>query len=1067
MTFAKKSLAGIVISCQLMPFHIYAQNTQSSSDAAYIIQRVGGAAAEGGDGLQQLAGEYASASVNEALHDAIAPFGTLHSNLTLDSDFSLRSAEIDALLPIYDREGNLVFTQVGTRKNADRITSNFGLGTRYFFADTMLGVNAFYDVQWKQQHQRLGIGVEWWRDNLKLAANGYFGLSDWVQSPILADYDERPADGWDIRAEGWLPAYPQLGGKLTFAQYYGEGVTLFGDSERQVNPFAMTAGLSYTPFPLLTAELEHRIGAQGMNDTRLSLGVNLQLGIPWSQQLDPRGVSRTLAHHRYDVVSRNNDIVLNTRKQTLITLSLPAQLDGQAGASLTLTPTITAKYGASHVVLQDRELVRAGGAVLQSDVRHIVIRLPEQGSPVRLGVTAYDIRGNASQTQYVQLTTRAPTGTHLTLSASEQQVPTSRSITLTLVAADANGQPLSGDAVTWSSNNGMLDGQPQTDARGRATATLHNVIAGQVRVTAHVKGQSITSDTLTFTPVHYATLLMDKTAAIANGEDSVRYSLTVRDGQGLPVAGSPVQWRSNLGELSNISATTDAQGVAHATLRSRYQGDAVVQVVQGEQLVSAPAVQFSTLLTGQVAVSQNQALANGQDGITYTLVLRDSADLPRAGAPVTWTTTLGEWVSHDAVTNASGAASATLRSRHAGQAAVTVRTDQTTQSAPVVVFSPVLYPTLTVSKTSAPADGVSEVCYRFALQNAAGEPVSGHALRWSTSVGVLSAVHAQTDDQGKASACLTGTSPGIATVAVSGEGFSVSASPVTFTSSVTGALTSTAQTYPGVALPVTLLVRDAAGRPVPDMAITWQSSSPANLTPATGKTDAAGQLTVNATFHVAGTHTLSAVFAGQSVNQTITVAPGLRIQQVIGIKADGSAGKNFGTHAPYFLWPGATLRLSAENQVGTITWVASDDAVTVDGDTVRVLHRPDNTTLIGQDSAGQRVTLQLNSRWVAQTATEHLAMRTAAPARCESLGASVATLHLMRAVIADWGNDLPAYPGWVNVRHSPLKTSSTQVGDDATGSFIHRWSISFSSGEVLEQLSYNSGNTDYGFFACY
>ncbi|HDS5592623.1 TPA: inverse autotransporter beta domain-containing protein [Enterobacter hormaechei subsp. xiangfangensis] len=28
------------------------------------------------------------------------------------------------------------------------------------------------------------------------------------QSRDFANYDERPADGFDIRAEGWPPAYP-------------------------------------------------------------------------------------------------------------------------------------------------------------------------------------------------------------------------------------------------------------------------------------------------------------------------------------------------------------------------------------------------------------------------------------------------------------------------------------------------------------------------------------------------------------------------------------------------------------------------------------------------------------------------------------------------------------------------------------------------------------------------------------------------------------------------------------------------------------------------------------------
>lgn len=636
MIFAKKCLAGLLIACQLMPLHTYAQSegdAQRDTTTAQRIQQVSEAALAGGEGLQQWASDYASDSATHALREAIAPFGTLHGNLTLESDLSLRSAELDALLPVYDRAGLLVFTQVGTRKNADRLTTNMGFGSRYFFADTMLGVNAFYDVQWKPQHQRVGLGVEWWRDNLKLAANGYLRLSDWVQSSTWADYDERPADGWDIRAHGWLPAHPQLGGKLTFAQYYGEGVTLFGDNERQANPFALTAGLSYTPFPLLTAEVEHRIGAQGVNDTRLSLGVNLQLGAPWSQQLDPRGVTRTLLHQRYDAVNRNNDIVLNTRKQTLITLSLPAQIVGLGGEQVTLTPTIYAKHGVSHVVLQEQALQHAGGRILQRDARRIELQLPEQAAPVVLGVTAYDTRGNASQTQYVQLITRTVAGTHLTLTASEQVVPVSRAIRLTVVATDVKGQPLRNEAVQWRSDNGELTGQAQTDAQGRATATLRSAHAGDVHVIAQVKGQAVTSARLTFTAEHHATLRADKRNAVADGNEAVRYSLSVRDAQGQPVANTPVQWSSNVGALSDLSHTTDAQGVAHASLTSTTAGIAAVSVRGAGFSASAPFVTFTDSLSGTLTGAER---AYPHTALPVTLQVRDAAGRPVPDIAVTW-----------------------------------------------------------------------------------------------------------------------------------------------------------------------------------------------------------------------------------------------------------------------------------------------------------------------------------------------------------------------------------------------------------------------------------------------
>ncbi|HBR1537000.1 TPA: inverse autotransporter beta domain-containing protein [Klebsiella pneumoniae] len=61
---------------------------------------------------------------------------------------------------------------------------------------------------------------------MRLSANSYARLSGWRDDKRLTDYQSRPANGWDIRTEAWLPAYPQLGGKLNFEQYYGNEVAL-------------------------------------------------------------------------------------------------------------------------------------------------------------------------------------------------------------------------------------------------------------------------------------------------------------------------------------------------------------------------------------------------------------------------------------------------------------------------------------------------------------------------------------------------------------------------------------------------------------------------------------------------------------------------------------------------------------------------------------------------------------------------------------------------------------------------------------------------------------------------
>ncbi len=140
-------------------------------------------------------------------------------------------------------------------------------------------------------------------------------------------------------------------------------MALFGESERQKNPHAITAGITYTPFPLLTAGVDYRRGKNGADDTRLNLGLTYRIGEPLAHQLDSGyvGVKRSLAANRLELVNRNNDVVLEYRKQTLITLQLPPDVYGAELTTVTLTPQVNAKYGLSRIELDDAELRQAGG----------------------------------------------------------------------------------------------------------------------------------------------------------------------------------------------------------------------------------------------------------------------------------------------------------------------------------------------------------------------------------------------------------------------------------------------------------------------------------------------------------------------------------------------------------------------------------------------------------------------------------------------------------------------------------------------------------------------------------
>lgn len=120
----------------------------------------------------------------------------------------------------------------GVRHDADRLTTNIGLGHRYMYKNWLFGYNAFYDTTWNNKNAKWGAGIEAWRDYLKFSGNLYRRISGWRESSQHQDYLERPANGWDIRAEGWLPFLPQLGARLVYEHYYGDNVATGRFNER-------------------------------------------------------------------------------------------------------------------------------------------------------------------------------------------------------------------------------------------------------------------------------------------------------------------------------------------------------------------------------------------------------------------------------------------------------------------------------------------------------------------------------------------------------------------------------------------------------------------------------------------------------------------------------------------------------------------------------------------------------------------------------------------------------------------------------------------------------------------
>jgi adhesin/invasin len=718
--------------------------------------------------------------------------GKARVKLSLDKHFSQEGNEFDFLYPWYDTPELMTFSQTGIRRVDNRTTLNLGAGQRWFTPSGMLGYNAFFDYDLTRYHYRLGAGVEYARDYLRLGGNGYLGLSKWREAPELTDYEAKPAHGFDLQAQYWLPSLPQLGGKVGYEQYFGKEVALFGVNSRQRNPFALTTGLDYTPFPLLTLSAEHRQGGSGKNDTRLGLGMNYQLGMPWRQQVDPGKVtgSRLLENRRYDLVERNNQIVLQYRKMEVITLSMPASVEGQSGETVTLTPKIFARHGVASLELDDSALVAAGGKVVsqgQGWALTLPVFRPGEKNSYVVSAVAVDKNGNrserASTVVYVHMTA-SPSISHSV--DKDGALADGKDVNrLTFYFRDAAGNALAGQGVTVKASHGQLmqaagfsGGGLHTDAEGNLVVHISATRAEPSQVSATMLNSTL-SGTVNFV-ADGTTLLPDnlnvsRDGALADGSDRNVIEALVTDRENNPVAGHTVSFSVSEGaKLVKEQVNSDEKGIARAEVTSlQAKRHHVTAEVNGSrashELTFNADVRTATFAAEGMVLIEDGSPANGIRKNIALVKVVDANNNPLEDITVAFIAPADVTLAQLSVkTDSQGIARVAHTSLKPAQYMLSAALKNQRVSAESTfipdAFSAVVA-TVTANKTSVLADDIEEVIYIATVMDSAGTPLRNVPLVWKTSLNQLSGENIVTDGSGTAQVKLKGRKAGTANVA--------------------------------------------------------------------------------------------------------------------------------------------------------------------------------------------------------------------------------------------------------------------------------------------------------------
>ncbi|EOI7347844.1 inverse autotransporter invasin Inv [Yersinia enterocolitica] len=474
-------------------------------------------------------------AANQEIKHWLSRFGTAQVNVNLDKKFSLKESSLDWLLPWYDSASYIFFSQLGIRNKDSRNTLNIGAGVRTFQQSWMYGFNTFYDNDMTGHNHRLGVGAEAWTDYLQLSANGYFRLNGWHQSRDFVDYNERPASGGDIHAKAYLPALPQLGGKLKYEQYHGERVALFGKDNLQSNPYAVTAGLIYTPIPFITLGVDQRMGKSRQHETQWNLQMDYRLGESFRSQFSPAAVAgtRLLAESRYNLVERNPNIVLEYQKQNTFKLAFsPAVLSGLPGQVYSVGAQIQSQSALQRILWNDAQWVAAGGKLIPVSATDYNVVLPpykpmapasrtagkaSESEPAvntyTLSATAIDNRGNSSNPSTLTVIVQQPQFV-ITSEVTDDGALADGStpITVKFTVTDSDSSPIVGQEGVITTSNGALPSKvtEKTDAQGVISIALTSTTAGVSVVTLDIQGQQSTTD------VRFAVLPPDVTNSSFN-----------------------------------------------------------------------------------------------------------------------------------------------------------------------------------------------------------------------------------------------------------------------------------------------------------------------------------------------------------------------------------------------------------------------------------------------------------------------------------------------------------------------------------------------------------------------
>lgn len=213
---------------------------------------------------------------------------------------------------------------------------------------------------------------------------------------------------------------------------------------------------------------------------------------------------------------------------------------------------------------------------------------------------------------------------------------------------DADGNPVQGEVVYFTSTLGTIQPSAETDLWGYAEVELRSPRQNGV---AEVSAKYQSIEKVTDVEFKGAELKVQATPMIlvANDTDRSTITLTLTDASGIPVVDSKITLTTSMGLLVSADGKTSGTSVTDSTstagkitvyLKSGEPGDAVINI-SGSGIIETVTVNF-TDYTFSLSSSDSKVLAGGgKVNITATLFNKNGVVTPINMNDVTFSSTLG------------------------------------------------------------------------------------------------------------------------------------------------------------------------------------------------------------------------------------------------------------------------------------------------------------------------------------------------------------------------------------------------------------------------------------------